>query len=133
GGSPEKIFPGYRFVAGVEPSGKGLYLTRRNRHEVSELDFVPLPAGPPVPLATLHYGDDAWVSKDGIYYLGLRDDDEISPVALYFRTHAGAVTLLQEFSTAPGRGLSVSADGRFALTSRANPTISDLMLLETAK
>ena len=34
---------------------------------------------------------------------------------------------------AAGRGLSVSADGRHALTTRVVPPISDLLLLETSK
>jgi Tol biopolymer transport system component len=133
GGSPEKILPEYRYVAGVEPSGQGLYLARRHRRDRSELDYVPLPAGPAVHLATLNFADDTWVTGEGIYHLARRGDDTLSPVALCFRTHAGALKLLQEYSTPPGRGLTVSADGRFALTSRATAPISDLMLLQIAK
>jgi hypothetical protein len=49
------------------------------------------------------------------------------------RTHDGVVTLLQEYTRPPGRGLSVSADGRYALTPRVVPPLSDLLLLETSR
>jgi hypothetical protein len=62
-----------------------------------------------------------------------RADRPLAPVALYFRTHAGVVTLLQEYTRPPGRGLSVSADGRYAVTTLVVPPISDLLLLETSK
>ena len=54
-------------------------------------------------------------------------------MALSFRTHDGVVTVLQEYTRPAGRGLSVSADGRYAITTRAVPPISDLLLLETYK
>jgi hypothetical protein len=56
--------------------------------------------------------------RDGTYYLERRGDAPLAPVALTFRTHGGAVRLLQEYSKPPGRELSVSADGRFAVTTR---------------
>jgi hypothetical protein len=86
-----------------------------------------------VHLAAMNFLEDAWIARDGIYYLERRADQPLAPVALMFRTHAGAVKLLEEFSTPPGRGLSVSADGRFAVTTRVVPPISNLMLLEAAK
>jgi len=49
------------------------------------------------------------------------------------RTHDGVVTLLQECTRPPGRGLSVSADGRYALTPRVVPPLSDLLLIETSR
>jgi Tol biopolymer transport system component len=133
GGAAEKILPGYTYVAGVEPMGKGLYAVRRVGRDQAELDYVPFPRGPAVHLAAMNFLEDAWVTRDGIYYLERRDDAPVAPVALKFRTHAGAVRLLQEYSKPPGRGLSVSADGRFAVTTRVVPPISDLVLLETAK
>jgi len=133
GGAAEKILPNYAAVAGVEPTGKGLYAVRRVNRNQGQLDYVPFPAGPAVHLAALNFLEDAWVTRDGVYYLERRGDTHLAPVALKFRTHAGAVKLLQEYSKPPGRGLSVSADGRFAATTRVLPPISDLMLLETTK
>jgi hypothetical protein len=133
GGAPEKHFPGYAAVAGVEPTGKGLYAVRRLGRNLTQLDYVPFPDGPPVYLAAMNFLEDAWVTRDGVYYLERRADMPLAPVALKFRTHAGVVRLLQEYSKPPGRGLSVSADGRFAVTTRVVPPISDLMLLEPAK
>jgi hypothetical protein len=77
--------------------------------------------------------EDAWVTHDGIYYLERRGDAPLAPVSLKFRSHAGVVKLVQEYSRPPGRGISVSADGRYAVTARVVPPISDLMLLETSK
>jgi hypothetical protein len=41
--------------------------------------------------------------------------------------------VLQEYTKPPGRGLSVSPDGRFALTTRFVPAIADLLLLEAPR
>lgn len=132
GGAAEKILPGYRYVAGAEPTGKGLYVTRREQPRQNELDYVPFPTGPAVHLATMNYAEDAWMTREGIYYLERPSSDKpLAPVTLYFRTHAGVVRLLQKYSKPPGRGLSISADGRFAITTREGPLISDLILLET--
>ena len=133
GGATEKILPGYGYIAGVEPTGKGLYAVRRVNRNQAQLDYVPFPAGTAVHLAAMNFLEDAWVARNGVYYLERQADMPLSPVALKFRTHAGAVTLLQEYSKPPGRGLSVSADGRYAVTTRVVPPISDLMLLEPAK
>jgi hypothetical protein len=54
-------------------------------------------------------------------------------VALSFRIHGGAVDVLQEYASPPGRGLSISPNGQFALTTRFVPAIADLLLLETAR
>jgi Tol biopolymer transport system component len=133
GGAAEKILSNYAAVAGVEPTGKGLYAVRRVDRNRAELDYVPFPAGKAVHLAAMNFLEDAWVTHDGVYYLERRDNTPLAPVALKFRTHDGAVRLLQEYTKPPGRGLSVSADGRFAVTTRVVPPISDLVLLETAK
>jgi hypothetical protein len=81
----------------------------------------------------MNFLEDAWVTRDGVYYLERRDNTPLAPVALKFRTHEGAVKLLQEYTKPPGRGLSVSAEGRFAVTTRVVPPISDLALLEPTK
>jgi hypothetical protein len=81
----------------------------------------------------MNFQDDAWVTRDGIYFLDRRGDQPLAPVALSFRTHHGAVRVLAEYSKSPGRGLSVSPDGRFALTTRFVPAIDDLLLLEIAR
>jgi Tol biopolymer transport system component len=147
GGAAEKILSGYAAVAGAEPTGKGLYAVRRVDRNQTELAYIPFPAGKAegnvltdpsghyqaVHLAAMNFLEDAWVTRDGIYYLERRADKPLAPVALKFRTHDGAVRLLQEYSQPPGRGLSVSADGRFAVTTRVVPPISDLVLLEAAK
>ena len=133
GGPAEKILPDYRSLAGVEPGGKGLYATRRDRRFQSTLYYVPLPAGAPIRLANMNFTEDAWVTAQGIYYMEQRANLPLAPVALYFRTHAGAVKRLDEYSEVPGRGLSVSPDGRYALTTVVRPPISDLILLQTAR
>ena len=133
GGTPEKIFPGYAAVAGVEPTGKGIYAVRRVNRYLTQLDYVPFPDGPALHLAAMTFIDDAWVTRDGIYYLERMADKPLAPVALKFRSHDGAVNLLEEYSKPPGSGLSVSADGRFAVTTRVVAPISDLMLLEPPK
>jgi Tol biopolymer transport system component len=133
GGAAEKVFPGYGYIAGVEPTGKGLYAVRRVNRNQTQLDYIPFPAGPAVHLAAMNFLEDAWVTRDGVYYLERQADMPLAPVDLKFRTHAGAVRLLQEYSKPPGRGLSVSADGHFAVTTRVVPPVSNLMLLETAK
>ncbi|HEV3331173.1 MAG TPA: hypothetical protein VG096_09345 [Bryobacteraceae bacterium] len=102
-----------------------------NRH-LTQLDYVPFPDGPAVHLAAMNFATDAWVTRDGIYYLE-RMADQPLPVALAFRTHDGAVKVLEEYSKPPGSGLSVSADGRFGVTTRVVAPISDLMLLEHPK
>jgi hypothetical protein len=132
-GTPEKILPGCAAVVGVEPTGKGLYAVRRVNRHLTQLDYVPFPDGPAVHLAAMNFSTDAWVTRDGIYYLERLADKPLAPVALKFRTHVGAVKVLEEYSKPPGIGLSVSADGRFGVTTRVVPPISDLMLLETAK
>jgi len=95
------------------------------------LYYVPLPNGAPVSLATLNFPEDAWVTPKGVYYMARRSGRP--GLTLDFRSHDGIVTMLQEFTRPAGRGLSVSADGRFALTTRVVPPISDLLLLETSK
>jgi len=133
GGAAELVLPEYRAVRGMDPSGAGLYVTRVDAQNLSDLYYVPLPKGPPVHLAALSFTEDAWVTAAGVYYMARRADRPLAPVALYFRTHAGVVTLLQEYTRPPGRGLSVSADGRYAVTTLVVPPISDLLLLETSK
>jgi hypothetical protein len=76
--------------------------------------------------------NDAWVTPQGIYYLASRASRPLAPVALQFRTHGGDVTLLQDYTRAPDRGLSVSADGHVDVTTLVVPPISDLLLLEPA-
>jgi hypothetical protein len=73
------------------------------------------------------------MTPSGLYYLDRKADQPLAPVALTFRTHVGAVTVLHEYSRPPGRGLSVSPDGRFALTTRFVPAIADLLLLDPAR
>jgi Tol biopolymer transport system component len=131
----EKIATGYSYVAGVEPSGRGLYAARSTGRNRSELEFIPLlpKPGPPVRIATLNFADDCWVAPDGIYYMARREDRPLAPVSLRFRPHSGAAErILQNFSKPPGRSISVSADRRFAVTMRVVPPISDLLLLETS-
>ena len=50
----EKILPGYRSVVGAEPTGTGLYVTRSDERNQSELYYIPLPDGPDVHLATMN-------------------------------------------------------------------------------
>lgn len=69
GGAAELVFPGYRLAAGVEPSGKGLYVTRSDHRSQSELPFVPLPSEPEVHPANVNFANDALVRPEGIYYL----------------------------------------------------------------
>ncbi|MBI2690092.1 MAG: PD40 domain-containing protein [Acidobacteria bacterium] len=132
-GPPEKVLSGYTNVAGVEPSGKGLYVTRPIARGQVELEFAPLDGGRVVHLATLNFANDAWVTSQGVYYLARRVDRPLAPVTLHFRTHAGDDNVLLEYSKYPGRGLSVSPDGHYAITTRAVPPISDLLLLETSR
>jgi Tol biopolymer transport system component len=133
GGAAEKVLPDYINVIDVAPDGTGLYVVRRDQRLRAELDYVPLPTGTPVHLATMNFQDDAWMTPKGLYYLDRRADQPLAPVALTFRTHGGAVTVLQEYTKPPGRGLSVSPDGRFALTTRFVPAIADLLLLEAPR
>jgi hypothetical protein len=133
GGAAEKVLPDYINVIDVTPGGQGLYVVRRDQRARAELDYVPLPAGPPVHLASMNFQDDAWMTAKGLYYLERRADQRLAPVALTFRTHGGAVTVVQEYTKPPGRGLSVSPDGRFAMTTRFVPAIADLLLLEGPK
>lgn len=133
GGAAEKVLPDYINVIDVTPDGKGLYVVRRDRRLRAELDYVPLPTGTPVHLATMNFQDDAWMTPKGLYYLDRRANQPLAPVALTFRTHGGAVTVLQEYTKPPGRGLSVTPDGRFAMTTRFVPAIADLLLLEATK
>jgi Tol biopolymer transport system component len=130
GGAAELVLPEYRAARGMDPAGAGLYVTRTNPLNQSDLYYVPLPNGPPVQIASMNFPEDAWVTPKGVYYMARRADRQ-APMALHFRTHDGVVTLLQEYTRPAGRGLSVSADGRFALTTRVAPPISDLLLLET--
>jgi Tol biopolymer transport system component len=133
GGAAELVLPGYRSVRGLDPAGAGLYVTRTEARNQNDLYYVPLPKGPAVHLASMNFSEDAWVTPKGVYYMARRADRPLAPVALYFRTHDGVVTLLQEYTRPPGRGLSVSADGRYAITTRVVPPISDLLLLETTR
>lgn len=130
GGAAELVLPDYRVPRGTDPAGRGLYVTRANPSGQHDLVYVALPAGPPVHLAAMIFAEDAWVTPAGVYYMARREG---RPLALFFRTHAGVVTLIQEYTRPAGVGLSVSADGRHALTTRLAPPISDLLLLETAK
>lgn len=133
GGSAELVLPDYGSVRGVDPSGAGLYVTRTDARNQSHLYYAPLPKGEPVHLAAMNVPEDAWVTPKGVYFMARRADHPSAPLALYFRTHDGGVTLLQEYTRSPGRGLSVSADGRYAITTRVVPPISDLLLLETSR
>lgn len=133
GGAAELVLPDYRSVRGMDPGGAGLYVTQTDARNQSILYYVPLPKGTPVNLAAMNFAEDAWVTPKGVYYLARRADRPSAPFALSFRTHDGVVTLLQEYTRPPGRGLSVSADGRYALTTRVVPPISDLLLLETSR
>lgn len=133
GGAAAKVLPDYINVIDVAPDGEGLYVVRRDQRTRAELDYVPLPTGTPVHLATMNFQDDAWMTAKGLYYLDRRANQRMAPVALTFRTHGGAVTVVQEYTKPPGRGLSVSPDGRFALTTRFVPAIADLLLLEAPK
>lgn len=133
GGTPEKIADGYDYVTGIDPSGQGLYVGRRARRNQTELLYLQLSTGRSTHLATMNFLEDAWVTRDGLYYLDRRGEEPLAPVALHFRTHAGAARLVQEYSKPPGRGLSVSADGRFAITTRVVPPSSDLFLLDIAR
>lgn len=132
GGPSVQVVPDRINVIDVAPDGRGLYVVRRDRRTEAELEYVPLPSGAPVPLASMNFQDDAWMTPRGLYYFARRVDEPLAPVALSFRTHEGAVSVIQEYTRPPGRGLSVSADGRFAATTRFVPAISDLLLLETA-
>ena len=133
GGKAELVQADYDSIRGVAPTGAGVYVTKSGGRGISNLYYVPLPGGEPTHLAPMNFNDDAWVTRDGVYYLASRASRPLAPVALYFRTHGGDVTLLQEYTRAPGRGLSVSADGRFAVTTDVVPPISDLLLLEPAR
>ena len=133
GGTAEKILTGYGEVAGVDPSGKWLYAVRRVSRNQTQLDAVPLPSGKPVPVAAMNFAEDAWVTRDGVYFLERRGETPLAPVTLKFRSHAGAVKVIQEYSKPPGRGLSVSPDGRYATTTQVVPPISNLMVLESGK
>jgi len=132
-GAAELVLPEYRAARGVDPAGAGLYVTRVNAPNQSDLYYVPLPKGPAVHLASMNFPEDAWVTSKGVYYMARRADRTSAPLALYFRTHHGVVTRLQEYTRPAGRGLSVSADGRYALTTRVAPPLSDLLLLETSR
>jgi Tol biopolymer transport system component len=133
GGPAEKIAAGYDYVTGIDPSGQGLYVGRRARRNQAELLYLRLSTGQATHLATLNFLEDAWVTRDGIYYLDRSGDDPLSPVALSFRTHAGATRIVQGYTEPPGRGLSVSPDGRFAITTGVVPPDSDLFLLDIAR
>ena len=133
GGPADDLVTTHQNVTGAEPTGKGLYLTRTSGRLGAELDFVPLPAGTPVHLASLNFAEDAWVTREGVYYLARRADGPLAPVALTFRSHTGVVRVVQEYTRTPGRGLSVSADGRFALSTRVTPPNSDLFLLDSSR
>lgn len=133
GGAAELVLPEYRAARGMDPAGAGLYVTRASALNQSDLYYVPLPNGPPVQIASMIFAEDAWVTPKGVYYMARRAGQLAAPMALYFRTHDGVVSLLQEYTRPAGRGLSVSADGRYALTTRVVPPISDLLLLETSK
>lgn len=136
GGDAELLLPDYRIAHGLDPAGAGLYVTQTDARNQNHLFYVPLTKGPPLPpldLAVMTFPEDAWVTPKGIYYMARRPDRPAAPVALYFRTHDGVATLLQEYTRPAGRGLSVSADGRHALTTRVAPPLSDLLLLETSR
>ena len=133
GGIAELVLPGYRAVRGMDPAGAGLYVTRTNARNQSDLFYVPLPNGAPVAVATMNFAEDAWVTPKGVYYMARPADGTPPRLSVYFRTHEGVVSLVQAYTRPPGRGLSVSADGRYALTTRVAPPISDLLLLETSK
>lgn len=132
GGPSEQVVPDRINVIDVAPDGRGLYVVRRDRRLEAELEYVRLPSGTPVSLASMNFQDDAAMTPRGLYYLARRANEPLAPVALSLRTHEGVVTVIQEYARPPGRGLSVSADGRFAVTIRFVPPISDLLLLEAA-
>ena len=133
GGAAEKIAAGYDYVTGIGRSGEELYVGRRARRNQTELAYLHLSTGQATRLATLNFLEDAWVTRDGVYYLNRRAQEPAGGVALYFRTHAGAARLVQQYTKPPGRGLSVSADGRFAITTRVVPPDSNLFLLDLAR
>lgn len=133
GGAAELVLPEYRAVQGLDPAGAGLYVTQTDARNQNHLFYVPLSKGAPLRLAVMTFPEDAWVTPKGIYYIARRPDRPSAPLALYFRTHDGVATLMQEYTRPAGRGLSVSADGRYALTTRVAPPLSDLLLLETSR
>ena len=133
GGPSERVVPDRINVIDVAPDGRGLYVVRRDRRLEAELEYVPLASGPAVHLASMSFQDDAWMTPRGLYYFARRGNTPLAPVALSFRSHEGVVTVIQEYARPPGRGLSVSADGRFAVTTRFVPAIADLLLLERAR
>jgi dipeptidyl aminopeptidase/acylaminoacyl peptidase len=133
GGAAEKVLPNYINVIDVAPDGRGLYVVRRDQRTRTELEYVSLPSRQAEHLASMNFQDDAWMTPKGLYYLDRRADHPLAPVALSFRIHGGAVDVLQEYASPPGRGLSISPNGQFALTTRFVPAIADLLLLETAR
>lgn len=128
GGPAEQIASGYDAVIDVAPDGKALYAVRRGPRS-PELYLHPLPSGSAVLLASLNGADEAWMTPAGLYFLTRQTDDRAGPVSLAFRPHAGAIRVLEEFPRPPGRGLAISPDGRFLLTTRSE-LLSDLILLK---
>ncbi len=134
--TPEKIITGYTHVAGGDSNGRGIYVGRTAKRNKAVLDYVPLLPSPdqtPVHIADVNFTEDGWVTREGLFYLARREDRPLAPVALRFRSHSGDIDrLLQNYSKLPGRGISIAAGGRHAVTMRVVPPISDLILLEAA-
>lgn len=133
GGPAERLADGHVNVIGTTADGTGIYAVRRDARARPVLELVSLPSGQRTTLATMNFIDDAWATPAGLYYLARRDEAQQAPLDLIFRTHAGATTTRAAFSAPPGRGLSVSPDGRYAVTTRTGVTIADLLLLEPAR
>lgn len=131
GGAARRVAADYINVIDVAPDGRGIYVVRRDQRLEAKLEYLPLPSGPAVPVAAMNFQDDAWMTSRGLYYFARQADEPLAPVALVFRRHDGPVTVVQAYSRTPGRGLSVSADGRYALTTRLVPAIADLLLLQS--
>ncbi len=132
-GTTVRVAPDIINVIDVSPDGSGVYVVARDTRTSTTLEYLPLAAGPVVRLASMNFSDDAWVARDGVYFLERSADKPLAPVRFSFRTHQGRVTVLHEFARTPGRGLSISPDRRFALTTRFVPPIADLLLLEPAR
>lgn len=132
-GTATRVAPDVINVIDLAPHGKGAYVVMRAARTITTLEYLPLAGGPAVRLGSMNFSDDAWVTRGGVYFLDRRSDQPLGAVALTFRTHGGRVSVLQQFIHTPGRGLSVSPDRQFALTTRYVPAIADLLLLEPVR
>jgi hypothetical protein len=89
----------------------------------------PLPGGEERQILPYVYYKAFFVSKDGIYYLGVRAEDGLYPLEIYqFSTRTSR--LLGKISGRIYQGLTVSPDGKSILVSRTADTGSDLMMIE---